>query len=88
MLVLPDTDKPGIDRFEKVWASLSEGELASLDSIWLPIDLPTGKDLRDFLKKEGTNAFLALLREKWPVFATQDEYEQRDAVESGVLVEG
>jgi hypothetical protein len=62
-------------RFEHVWDSLRQGDLASMESIMLPIEKPEGKDLRDFLEKEGVDKFLKLIRQKWTVFAIQDEYE-------------
>jgi hypothetical protein len=75
VLVCPDTDEAGMTRFEHVWDSLQQGDLASMESIMLPIEKPEGKDLRDFLEKEGVDKFLKLIRQKWTVFAIQDEYE-------------
>ena len=76
VLVVPDTDEAGITRVEHIWDSLGKGELASkYETIILPIDKPEGKDLRDFLRLEGADKFLKLMREKWTVYASQDEFD-------------
>lgn len=90
VLVVPDTDEAGYNRVEHVWDSLGKGELASeAQTIMLPIEKPEGKDLRDFLRLEGANEFLKLVRQKWTVYATQEEFEQRGQLEPvEMLAEG